>query len=198
MGRGLSMFRNTGAGTMNDPATRTGMDRWPSDVGPRTGTATGKAEFRWRRPTDAKDVTRSGRRGSWKSRRSASTGRRRAPSCRGVGARIGYDRPTEPKPNMGHRFPFPGFSFSGKRKRRFQKTEDEFPKNGNPHSERPVPPTRPTGRTRDIERRKRMGFKAFPHRLIVRIGDEAYRKLRQESRKAGYQVALVERWFLIP
>ena len=43
-----------------------------------------------------------------------------------------------------------------------------------------------------------MGFKAFPHRLIVRIGDEAYRKLRQESRKAGYQVALVERWFLIP
>ena len=28
---------------MNDPVTRTGMDRWPSDVGPRTGTATGKA-----------------------------------------------------------------------------------------------------------------------------------------------------------
>lgn len=49
---------------MNDPVTRTGADRWPSDVGPRTGTATGKAEFRWRRPTDAKDVTRSGRRGS--------------------------------------------------------------------------------------------------------------------------------------
>lgn len=157
MGRGLSMFRNTGAGTMNDPVTRTGMDRWPSDVGPRTSTATGKAEFRWRRPTDAKDVARSGRRGSWKSRRLASTGRRRAPSCRGVGARIGYDRPVEPKPNMGHRFPFPGFSFSGKRKRRFQKTEDDFPKNGNPHSGRPVPPTRPTGRTKDIERRKEWG-----------------------------------------
>ena len=140
MGRGLSMFRNTGAGTMNDPVTKTGADRWPSDVGPRIGTATGKAEFRWRRPTDAKDVARSGRRGSWKNRRSASTGRHRAPSCRGVGARIGYDRPTEPKPNMGHRFPFPGFPFSGKRKRRFQKTEDDFPKNGNPHSGRPVPP----------------------------------------------------------
>lgn len=49
---------------MNDPVTKTGADRWPSDVGPRIGTATGKAEFRWRRPTDAKDVARSGRRGS--------------------------------------------------------------------------------------------------------------------------------------
>lgn len=134
MGRGLSMCRNTGAGTMNDPVTRTGADRWPSDVGPRTGTATGKAEFRWRRPTDAKDVTRSGRRGSWK------TADRHQPvdAVHHHAAASGPESDTTGPPNRNRiwdiafrfpDFPFPenGSGVSKKRKTIFQKMEIRIP-----------------------------------------------------------------------
>lgn len=182
---------------MNDPVTRTGADRWPSDVGPRTGTATGKAEFRWRRPTDSKDVTRSGRRGSGK----AADRHQPVDAVHHHAAASGPESDTTGPPNRNRiwdiafrfpDFPFPenGSGVSKKRKTIFQKWKSAFRTSG---------PADPADRTNQGHRKeKRMGFKAFPHRLIVRIGDEAYRKLRQESRKAGYQVALVERWFLIP
>lgn len=40
--------------------------------------------------------------------------------------------------------------------------------------------------------------KAFPHRVSAMIGNEQYEHLKKESEAHGYQIALIERWMLIP
>lgn len=40
--------------------------------------------------------------------------------------------------------------------------------------------------------------KAFPHRIVAMINDAGYEKLKEESLARGYQIALIERWMLIP
>ena len=40
--------------------------------------------------------------------------------------------------------------------------------------------------------------KAFPHRVSAMIGNEQYEHLMKESEAHGYQIALIERWMLIP
>lgn len=40
--------------------------------------------------------------------------------------------------------------------------------------------------------------KAFPHRIVAMINDAGYEQLKEESLARGYQVALIERWMLIP
>ena len=40
--------------------------------------------------------------------------------------------------------------------------------------------------------------KAFPHRIVAMINDAGYEKLKEVSLARGYQIALIERWMLIP
>ena len=43
-----------------------------------------------------------------------------------------------------------------------------------------------------------MAQKAFPHRIMIRLDGSLYGRLKEESMSHGYQVAVVQRWLLLP
>ena len=49
-----------------------------------------------------------------------------------------------------------------------------------------------------VRERNEMAQKAFPHRIMIRLDGSRYGRLKEESMSHGYQVAVVQRWLLLP